>query len=297
MNSALKKLGFSDQDRVVIIHTDDIGMFQSTIPAYNDLLVAGLVSAASTMVPCPWFLEAARYCQEHSDKVDMGVHLTLNAEWNTYRWGPISTRDPQSGLMDEQGYFFADPAKTTSQANLEAVRAELKAQIERALAAGIDITHVDSHMATLLSATFLQTYVEVALEYQLPPFLLKNMPELAKHAGATAEEVSHLSQLLNEMEEQGVPIFDAVAMLPLDDPHDHISRAQEIIDNLQPGLTYMILHPSVDSAELRAAAPDWQSRVANYQALSSPVLYDYVKQSGVQLIGYRPLRELLRSIL
>lgn len=204
MNSALKKLGFSEQDKVVIIHTDDIGMFQSTIPAYNDLLQVGLVSAASTMVPCPWFLEAARYCREHSSTVDMGVHLTLNAEWDTYRWGPISTRDPQTGLLDEQGYFFADPAKTTSQASLTAVRVELKAQIERALAAGIDITHVDSHMGTLLSAPFLQTYAEVALEYRLPPFLLKNMAQLGEQAGASVEEVNSISQIINEMEERGV---------------------------------------------------------------------------------------------
>src|SRR3954463_10603061 len=105
MNPALKKLGFDEHDRVLIIHTDDIGMCQATLPAYENLLHAGLISSASAMVPCPWFPETARFCRGHPD-VDMGVHLTLNSEWDTYRWGPISTRDTASGMLDEQGYFY-----------------------------------------------------------------------------------------------------------------------------------------------------------------------------------------------
>jgi predicted glycoside hydrolase/deacetylase ChbG (UPF0249 family) len=294
MNPALKKLGFGEHDRVAIIHTDDIGMCHSSLTAYEKLLDVGLISSASTMVPCPWFLETARFCREHVG-VDMGVHLTLNAEWETYRWGPISTREAASGLLDEQGYFFSEPRKTMQGADPKAVATELKAQLDRALAAGIDVTHLDSHMGTVISAPFVQMYVDLALEYRLPLFLPKASEAELAQRGYDADRIKFWLQLTDELEERGVPVFDSYVMLPLDDPTDHVARVKNLIDNLQPGLTYIILHPAADTPELRAAcAPDWPSRVANYEALSSPELRDYVKQSGVQVIGYRPLRDLIR---
>ena len=104
-NPFLKKLGFAADARVVIIHTDDIGMCQASVGAFRDLIDFGLISSAAVMVPCPWFPEVAALCRSRPG-IDMGVHLTLNSEWDSYRWGPISTRDPASGLLDEEGYFY-----------------------------------------------------------------------------------------------------------------------------------------------------------------------------------------------
>lgn len=294
MNPALKKLGFGEEDRVVIIHTDDIGMFQSTVPAYAGLLEAGLISSASTMVPCPWFNAAAKFCREHPG-VDMGVHLTLNAEWSNYRWGPISTRDAASGLLDEEGYFFSDPEQTVRRADPAVVAKEFKAQLDRALAAGIDVTHVDAHMGTAMNMPFLQLYVDLALEYHLPLFLLTSAAANFSVFDTDPDQGGHYSRLTAELEGRGVPLFDAIAMLPLDDPTDHVAYTKKLIDGLQPGLTYVILHPCEDTPELRNAAPDWPARVANYAALSSPELREYVQQSGVHVIGYRQLRDLIRS--
>jgi len=100
MNAALQALGFDARDRVLIIHADDVGMCQVILSGLVNLFDCGLVSSASVMVPCPWFQQAAAICRDHPT-IDMGVHLTLNSEWPLYRWGPISTRDPGSGLMDE----------------------------------------------------------------------------------------------------------------------------------------------------------------------------------------------------
>ena len=234
MNPALKKLGFGEQDRVVIIHTDDIGMCQATLPAYENLLDFGLISSASVMVPCPWFPQTARFCREHPE-VDMGVHLTLNSEWENYRWGPLSTREVTSGLLDEQGFFYAKTADTIEHGVPSFAAKELRVQLERALAAGIDVTHLDAHMGTVMSPPFLQFYIALALEYRLPLFLLKN----------TASNSVHFGVVEADLEERGVALFDAFTMLPLDDPTDHISKTKNLIDGLQPGLTYVILHPSV----------------------------------------------------
>src|SRR5918911_5650880 len=103
-NPFLKKLGFSDNDRLVIIHTDDIGMCHASVQAFKDLWQFDTITSGATMVPCPWFPAVAQMCRENPE-IDMGVHATLNAEWESYRWGPVSTRDPESGLLDANGYF------------------------------------------------------------------------------------------------------------------------------------------------------------------------------------------------
>jgi hypothetical protein len=66
-----------------------------------------------------------------------------------------------------------------------------------------------------------------------------------------------------------------------------------MFEALPPGLTHFVLHPAVDTPELRAITPDWPSRVADYQAFSSRELREYVRRSGVQVIGYGELRDLL----
>ncbi|GAF81194.1 unnamed protein product, partial [marine sediment metagenome] len=80
-NPALKKIGFSDLDRLVIFHADDIGMCQGSLSAYDDLLTFGLLSSAATMVPCPWFPAVGMFYRNHpnKEKLDIGVHLTLNS--------------------------------------------------------------------------------------------------------------------------------------------------------------------------------------------------------------------------
>src|SRR5215216_6529923 len=103
-NPFLKKLSYSATDRLVIIHTDDIGMCHASVQAFRDLWSFGTITSGATMVPCPWFPAVAQMCRENPE-IDMGVHATLNAEWESYRWGPISTRESGSGLMDEAGYL------------------------------------------------------------------------------------------------------------------------------------------------------------------------------------------------
>jgi chitin disaccharide deacetylase len=296
MNEALKQLGFDARDRVLIVHADDIGMCQAGQPAIAELFDFGLVTSAAVMVPCSWFPLAAAFCREHPS-VDMGVHLTLNCEWETYRWGPISTRESSSGLLDQQGYLHASPMATEQQADPGVVAAELRAQVERALQAGIDATHIDAHMGAALRPRFVQSYMQVALDNRLPAFFLsrEGAERLRARTGGGLGGEAYPPQLWQELEAHGMPLFDDLAMLPLHDPSDHVTIAKKVIDGLRPGLTVLLLHPAQDTPELRAIAPDWRSRVANYQACLSEELRDYVRESGVQLIGYRPLRELVRS--
>jgi predicted glycoside hydrolase/deacetylase ChbG (UPF0249 family) len=292
MNPVLKQLGFDARDRVLIVHADDIGMCQATLPAIEELFEFGLVTSAATMVPCPWFPQTAAFCREHPS-IDMGVHLTVNCEWESYRWGAISTCDPASGMLDEQGYLHAWPPAIHERADPQAVAVELRAQVARALAAGIDATHVDAHMGTVLAPQFVQSYIDVAQEHQLPLLFLGR--DAAERIYGSSEDTAYFAPLWQDLEARGVALFDDIGMLPLDDPTDHVAVMKRSVDNLQPGLTVLILHPAQDTPELRAIAPDWRSRVANYQACLSEELRNYVRQAGVQLIGYRPLRDALRA--
>ena len=293
MNWALEKLGFGERDRVVIIHADDIGMCQATLPAIVDVLDFGIVSSAAVMVPCPWFPQVAALCREYPE-IDMGVHLVVNSEWDSYRWGPISTRDPATGMIDEDGYFHQWQPATWENAVVGAVETEMRAQVDRALRAGIEPTHVDSHMGAVARPPFTRAYANVALDNRLPLLFVQGAHNL-EWDGITPEQMEEGLKVGEDLAARGVPIFDSLEWLPLEDPEDHVGVAKKIIDRLPAGLSMLLMHPSVDTPELRAIAPDWPSRVANYEAMLSEELRDYIRKSGVQVIGYKPLRELIRN--
>lgn len=293
-NPLLKKLGYSDTDRLVIIHTDDIGMCQAALQAFEDLWDFGTISSGAVMVPCPWFPATAKYCRKNPE-VDMGVHATLNSEWEAYRWGPISTRDPQSGLMDKDGYFHQWHPAVYDQALPEAVEVEVNAQVERALAAGIDITHIDSHMGTIMHPKFVQAYLQAGMSRQIPNMLPRASAQGFSMMGINAESLADYQPILAQLEEQGLPMLDGLAALPLEHSDDHIGLAKKLLTELPVGVTHFIFHPSVDTPELRTIAPDWRARVANYNAFISKEMKDFIKNSGIQVIGYRKIKDALRA--
>lgn len=293
-NPTLKKLGFAPTDRVAIIHADDIGMCQAGLAAFADLIDFGLVSSGAVMVPCPWSLAAAAYCRAHP-QADVGVHLTLTSEWETYRWGPISTRDPSSGLLDGEGCFYRTSEDVQAHADPAAVAVELRAQLDRALAAGIDVTHIDTHMGAVAHPKFIMGYVQLAMERRLPP-MLPRLDEAGWRAlNLDAETAAFAAQLTAQLEDQGLPLLDQITMLPLDQPNDRIALAKRAFDSLPAGLTHFIIHPAADTPELRAITPDAPSRIADYRAFTSPELRDYVRSVGIKVIGYRMLRDLMRG--
>lgn len=300
-NPALRKLGLSEKDRVVILHADDMGMCQATLAAIEDLWEAGLVSSAAAMVPCPWFAQAATLCRAKPG-ADVGVHLTTTSEYTPYRWGPVSTRDPASGLLAEDGGFHQTAPAAGLHGRPEAVLREMEAQVARARDAGIDITHIDSHMGTAWYAAVLPGYVALARQFRLPLLLLRPKPAIWRAfqeegwIGPGEETAGLALSLARALEEDGWPLIDHVFMMPLDRPDDRLEQAIWALDSLPPGITHFALHPAVDTPELRAITPDdWPSRVADYRAFTSHELLVHVRRSGLQVIGYRALRDLVRG--
>ncbi len=289
-NPALKQLGFDKTDRLVVIHADDIGMCQSTLPAIEALFEFGLVSSAAVMVPCPWFPGAAKLARQNP-AWDLGVHLTLNSEWEVYRWAPLSTVARDSGLVDAEGYFHRDPEATQSHAEQPAVLQELQVQIQRARAGGLNPTHVDTHMFCLGHPKFFDGYLRAGLDAQILPIVCRpNTP--AWYAFDLPREGPMVDAAL-ALVDRGLPMIDDIYMMNLDTPLDRLEEAKQAFGALKPGITHFILHPATESPELRAMAPDWQCRVGDYETFMREELKNFLGDIGVQIIGYRELRELV----
>lgn len=291
----LQRLGFDDGDRVVILHADDIGMCQASLPAYADLVAFGLLSSAAVMVPCGWFPAAAAFCRAHPE-VDMGVHLTLTSEWDAYRWGAISTRDPDSGMMDTEGYFYRTSESAQRWGEPEAVAVEIEMQIQRARAAGIDVTHIDTHMGSVMHPKFLQAYVMAALDLDVPAMLPRWSETRLHEYGLSDEMVRNALETIEMLEAQGMPMLDHIASLPLEElAADRVEQTKALLGDLSSGLTHFLVHPAKDTPELRAITCDWAARVADYEAMMSDELRIFIEREGIYVIGYRALRDVLRG--
>ncbi|MBI5840388.1 MAG: polysaccharide deacetylase family protein [Chloroflexi bacterium] len=293
-NPLLKKLGYSSTDRLVIIHTDDIGMCHASTTAFEHLWEFGTISSGAVMTPCPWFPAAAEMCRKNP-QMDMGVHATFNSEWETMRWSPVSTRDPESGLIDRDGYFHQWQDAVYENAKEEAVAAELNAQVERALAAGIDVTHIDSHMGTIMNSKFVQSYLQAGMSRLLPNMLPRASAQGFAMMGVDEEALAAYTPILAQLEAQGAPMLDGLFSMPLEHDNDHIGIAKKLLSEAPAGITHFILHPSADTPELRAICPDWRARVANYNAFMNNELKQFIKDSGIQLIGYHAIRDAMRK--
>jgi predicted glycoside hydrolase/deacetylase ChbG (UPF0249 family) len=271
-----ERLGYAADDRLLIVNCDDLGMCHSANEGVYEALRDGLATSASLMVPCPWAREAAaRYRGE-----DVGVHLTLNAEWELYRWGPV-TMAPS--LLGGDGGFPRTLEDVWEHADLDEVRRELRAQIERAILWGFDVTHLDSHMGTLqLRPEFFDVYLDLAVEFALP---------LRLSGRATEELIGFPFRSLAEQE--GVISPDHLVVYSGVGARRSFER---LMGDLRPGVTEIFLHPATDHSELRSLAPDWARRVDDHHLLTrDSELRAMVRRSGVRLIGWRELRELQRA--
>jgi predicted glycoside hydrolase/deacetylase ChbG (UPF0249 family) len=227
--SVAERLGFRPDDRVVIVNCDDLGSSQAANDAIRRWMREGSATSATLMVPCPWAADAAA----DPPGTDVGVHLTLNSEWDRYRWGPLT---PGPSLVDEEGRLPRTVEAVWERADLDEVRTELRAQIDQALRWGFDVTHLDSHMGTLqLEPRYFDVYLELAVEYRLPLRL----------SGWSSE-----SAIGFEFRRR---VADAGVVAP-----DHLVGTDVLAkaEKPRPGVTDMYLHPATDGAELRALAPD-----------------------------------------
>lgn len=274
--SLVERLGHDADARLLIVNCDDLGASHAANVGVYEALRDGVATSASLMVPAPWAREAAaRYRGE-----DIGVHLTLNAEYDVYRWGPI-TQAPS--LLDGDGGFPRTVTDTWDHADLDEARRECRAQVERAILWGFDVTHLDSHMGTLqLRPEFFDVYLELAVDFGLP---------LRLSGASTERAVGFPFRRLAA--EEGVVFPDHFVHVQGLGSRGAVSA---VMADLRPGVTEVYLHPAADTPELRAITPDWVARVDDHDYLTDRNgLAADAAAAGATLIGYRELRTLQQA--
>ncbi|HEU4749338.1 MAG TPA: polysaccharide deacetylase family protein [Gemmatimonadaceae bacterium] len=277
-----ERLGYPASSKLLIIHADDLGVSHSVNAASLEALDNGAISSASVMVPTPWIAEVAAYARTHPN-ADLGLHLTITSEWETYRWGSVAPADKVPSLLDSAGTFPSEVSQVVARAKPAEVERELRAQVDRALALGIRPTHLDSHMGALFATPeLIATYVRVARAYRLPFLALRGDRRAKPQPPLSESDV----------------LLDTVLIAGPEVPRD---RWKEFyltsIANLKPGLTELIVHLGRDDSELQAVTVNhepygsaWRQR--DYDVLTSAEFRKALKDNDIIVVTWKDLQKL-----
>lgn len=323
-----EQLGYPAGKKVLIMHVDDAGMSWDSNQGTIKSIEEGVANSMSVMMPCPWVPDMVNYIHENPE-VDAGLHLTLTSEWKKYRWGPLMGKPAVPGLVDQQGALWRSVPEVVKNASADEVEAEIRAQIERALTMGFQPTHLDSHMGTLFADTeFLKRYIKIGIEYQIPVMFpgghISHLKEAyrqdiineLKREGQYKEgmEIS-LPALLDMAPIMGQRIWDG-GLPVLDDLHNvsgwHIPADMErtdvvlqdfytmkyieTIDELEPGLTMVIMHCTQPSEIFSEISSSGDRRRADMLAMMDPRLKEYIEKEGIILTTWREAMERRKNI-
>jgi predicted glycoside hydrolase/deacetylase ChbG (UPF0249 family) len=282
-----ERLGYARDAKLLIVHADDIGVSRAENVATERAFERGAVTSGSVMVPAPWFPDFAAYYRAHPG-LDVGIHITLTAEWDYYKWGGISPAGEIESLLDEQGHLYPTVEAVAQHAVPAEVEREVRAQIDRAVALGIRPTHLDTHMGTMLAVPALvPIYLKLGREYNLPLLIprywLQSVPEDRRQAIA-ADNV----------------LLDGLYMM--EQPDSTKSWAQQyeaMIVSMKPGLNELIVHLALDDTEMRAVTidhPDYGSawRQRDLDFVTSAAFKDLLKAHDIKLVTWGQVWSALR---
>ena len=280
-----ERLGYKPNDKLLIVNCDDVGMCNSANLAVIDGMENGMITSGTIMIPCPWSGAIADYAKSHPEK-DFGVHLTHTAEWRFYRWGPVAPKDQVKGFCDPEGFLWRSVEEVYAHAKPEEALIEGRAQIKKALALGVPVTHIDSHMGTMqYSPEFVKAYVQLAMEFNLP----LRMPS------QTTMVKFNQPKMREELTRQGIIFTDYFVYEEMENYKEVKPFWTNVIKNLKPGVTEIFIHASKMSEELKAITGSAEKRSQEAACFTSDKdIRQLLKDEGIILIGYRPLLELQR---
>lgn len=240
----------------LVVQGDDFGMCHAVNAGTAKAFSEGILTQASTMVACPWFPEAAAIARETA--MPVGIHSTLTCEWDGLRWAPLTGG---RSLVEDDGTFHRTVAGAAT-SDVEEATAELVAQTERFLGAGLALTYYDVHMGM----SVVPAYEAVSSRYGVP-FL---------YPGVSAS----LS-------------FTSIKMLSERPAEEKRAWLLRHLDRLTPGVHLLVSHCATDDPELTALVrPDspvhpWarEYRVSDLAVLCDPTLRSAVEERGIELVS------------
>jgi predicted glycoside hydrolase/deacetylase ChbG (UPF0249 family) len=260
---------YGDDQIRMVIRVDDIGMNHAVNTAFRQIAETGCVSAASVMVISPWLDEAVEILNEHPE-ISVGVHTCFNSEWVPYRWGPVLPAEQVPSLVDEWGHFFGTRAELRENGvNLEEFEAELRAQVDLALAHGLNLSYIDHHMSAAVDTEEMRSIFEqVARDYGLGVSrAYGERPEVTIYSASPEAKADTMLEQIAEIEEPG--LYISVHHPGLDVPEMAVLRDLNVT-----GLADMHIH-----------------RQAETDALCDPRLRALLEERGIEVVGYDELRD------
>jgi len=276
-----ERLGYAKHLRLLIVHADDLAIAHAVNAALISGLETGLINSASVMVPCPWFPEVAAFARAHPE-ADLGLHLTLTSERATCRWGPTAPRSKVSSLVDVQGYFHQTWTSDTP-INMKEVEVELRAQIEKAYTAGLHPTHLDSHQYRLQMSgqRLFEIYLRLGREYGLPVFVARDW-------------LTRFPYMRRSLTSRDIVIDNTFTIGPEITPQQWPVYYRHAIENLQPGITQLVIHPGWNNAELQAMfadRPSWGAawRQRDFDFFTSDEFRALLAKYDIKLITWREI--------
>jgi predicted glycoside hydrolase/deacetylase ChbG (UPF0249 family) len=264
-------------ERLLIVNCDDLGSSHSANLASLEAMERGVATSGTLMVPCPWAREAAELFRGH----DMGVHLTLTAEYPFYRWRSLTGA---ASLHDDEGYLPRGRGEARRRADPADVRAECRAQIEQALAWGVDVTHLDAHMGVVqVDPRFFEVYLEMAVEFRLP--LRMFSADIDERLGFDARTRALAA---------GV-VFPDAFLVEWGRSSDELWRTE--LPRFASGATVeTLVHPVFDGPELRGYdLTEAEIRIDDHAVAVDPQVRAFLDGEGFRRISFRPLRDLQRG--
>ncbi len=277
MTSLARALGYSDDDRLLILSADLMGSTHAATAAGLSALRDGCATTATLMMPGPW----ARHAADHlanADDLDVGIHLTLNAELESFRWAPL-THAPS--LLDGDGGFPRTPEDLWDHADIDEVRRECRAQVERAISWGVEPTHLTTHLLAMQQRPeFFDVLLDIAVETGLPVRLESGDAETA--AGFPFRRLAT---------EEGVAMPDHFRLVR----GGTRAHLEAVLADLAPGITEVAFAPALAAEEIRAIDPAAAGRFDDLAVLTDRELHGRLDGLGVALIGYRALRDAQRA--
>jgi predicted glycoside hydrolase/deacetylase ChbG (UPF0249 family) len=274
-----ERLGYPSNTKLLIIHADDLGLTETENAATIEALENGTVNSGSIMVPCRGYNEIIKYASDNPGK-DLGIHLTLTSEWESYKWGPLSPEQEVKSLTGSDGFFLPDKKGMINRSSPEDIEKELRAQINRLLHDGIDITHFDSHMFVAFAPKVLKIYARLGKEYKVPVLLTNDIP---------------VRYLLSPC----IIAVDKLLYARIADFKDGFTGFySDTLNSLKPGLNCILVHVAWDNKEMKEMTGNNLSfgsawRQADFDFFTGGESRRLLKENNIQLITWREIRDKL----
>tara|TARA_B100001057_G_C22855401_1_gene952490 strand:+ start:2770 stop:3747 length:978 start_codon:yes stop_codon:yes gene_type:complete len=273
-------LGYNQNDKLLLIHADDLGLSKSVNETSLESLLNNTVSSASVIMNAKKVQEIADF-SNNNPEIDLGVHLTVTSEWKIHKWGGILPKNDIQSLLNSQNNFYWNKRKFTKYQKLDQLYNELQAQVDLAISMGMNVSHIDSHEGALFfDPDVFKTYLKIAEDNNLLAFV-------------PIQASVHFND--NFPKPKNAIIFDqffmAEAGIKIDEMEEYYLN---ILDKLEPGLSQIIVHFGKDNDNMKKITVDkidygskW--RETDYKVFNSEKFLSSLKKNNIKVINYQDL--------